>query len=151
MIQSRLIHKFYHLRIREECRKLKREGGWGEGLVTIFPQKKGGGGTYQRGGLIRGFTVCKSSPQPVLTKFFQSATIISKRFDSYRWCWPFACKDMIYVKTSFCDWLRNIGPLSQSIGMTSETELGSNFLTCDQPVLHPFSFRELSRETNAKL
>ena len=153
MIQSRLINKFYHLRIKEEWRKLEREGGWGEGLVTIFPQKRGGGGIYQRGSLIRRFTVCKSSrlTQPVLTKFFQSATIISKRFDSYRWCWPFACKDMICVKTSLCDWLSNIGPLSQSIGMTSETELGSNFLTCDQPVLHPFSFRELSRETNAKL
>ena len=43
MIQSRLINKFYHLRIKEEWRKLEREGGWGEGLVTIFPQKRGGG------------------------------------------------------------------------------------------------------------
>lgn len=130
MIQSRLINKFYHLRIKEEWRKLEREGGWGESLVTIFPQKRGGG-IYQRGSLIRRFTVCKSSrlTQPVLTKFFQSATIISKRFDSCRWCWPFACKDMICVKTSFCDWLRNIGPLSQSIGMTSETELGSNLIS----------------------
>lgn len=145
MIQSRLINKFYHLRIKEEWRKLKREGRGGGLNNFLSPEKRGG--TYQRGGLIRGFTVCNSLrlTQQVLTKFFQSATIISKRFDSYRWCWPFACKGMICVKTSLCDWLRNIGPLSQSIGMTSETEFGSNFLTCDQAVLHPFSFTGLSR------
>lgn len=50
MIQSRLINKFYHLRIKEEWRKLEREGGWGEGLVTIFPQKRGGGEVFIREG-----------------------------------------------------------------------------------------------------
>lgn len=57
----------------------------GGGLSNYLPPEKGGGGIYQRGSLIRRFTVCKSSrlTQPVLTKFFQSATIISKRFDSY--------------------------------------------------------------------
>lgn len=84
MIQSRLINKFYHLRIKEEWRKLEREGGGG--LNNFLPPEKGGGGTYQRGGLIIGFTVCKSLrlTQPVLTKFSQSATIISKRSDSHR-------------------------------------------------------------------
>lgn len=58
----------------------------GGGLSNYLPPEKGvGGGIYQRWSLIRRFTVCKSSrlTQPVLTKFFQSATIISKRFDSY--------------------------------------------------------------------
>ena len=46
MIQSRLINKFYYLRIKEEWRKLKREGGggggWG-GLNNFLPPEKGGG------------------------------------------------------------------------------------------------------------
>ena len=91
----------------------------------------------------------------MLTKFFQSATIITKRFDSYRWCWPFACKGMICVKTSLCDWLKNIGPLPQSIDRYDKrNRVWLEFLnlwSAGPPDLHPYSFRELSRETKSKI
>ena len=52
MIQSRLINKFYHLRIKEEWRKLKRKGGGGgEGLSNYLPPEKGGGRYLSERGL----------------------------------------------------------------------------------------------------
>ena len=47
MIQSRLVNKFYHLRIKEEWRKLKRKGGAGRGgggggLSNYLSPEKGG-------------------------------------------------------------------------------------------------------------